>query len=230
MGIKTILFVVLLLFAVSASADDFLDSLDEQTVFVKQSLGLSSASTGRADSTIHKFIREGYIILGNMVDGVEVSDTITTVTGQLDYDIDSIMTRVETVYWHSSDSIKMMVLITPENLQSIYRSGHTLRGKVGFLALPSYFSWKNGQFKLYPPPIIAGDKIYIEGRGRVDNIMTDTAFVADFPINYRTIPVTYAIWKTAISMSMTSKAQEAWRSLGFQIEAIGLNIDAFKKK
>ena len=221
--------VVLALCAAPASADDFLDSLDEQAVFIKQSLGMKSSNPAIDDSTIHKFLREGYTIIANAVTAISITDTVTTVANQLVYSLDSLIIRVDYVYWHGADSLMALSPISPDSFAMLYKGGYTMIKKKSqsdkFKARPKYYSWTTGKINLYPVPVIKDDEIYVEGRGRVKNIIGDSTFVADFAVNYRPLPVTYATWKTALALEMWHEANEYWKLMMFQLQILKVEVD-----
>jgi hypothetical protein len=231
MVIKRLIFIICLMVVLAAPimADDFLDSLGEQREFVKTSLRITTASQRASNADIEDKIREGYSIFENALAAITVTDTITSVAYQVGYNLDSLITRVDLVYWQDTALFKVLRLIDPDSLTGLYYEGFSLLGKSGVEAIPGYYSWNQGRINFYPPFAGAGESIYVIGRGRVSNIMSDTTFVADFPVNYRSIPVTYAIWQIAIMTKEWDYAAKYEDDLRMQLQLIGLNIDVFKE-
>jgi len=253
---KKLIFVLglLVVLVMPTLADDFLDSLGEQREFVKTSLRITTASQRASNADIEDKIREGYSIFENALAAITITDTITSVAYQVGYNLDSLITRVDLVYWQDTALFKVLRLIDPDSLNNLYYEGFSLLGKSGVEAIPGYYSWNQGRINFYPPFAGAGESVYVIGRGRVKNIMVSTLywdtgvafsdttdcdgtcdstsnyeFVANFPVNYRSIPVTYAIWQIAIMTKEWDYAAKYEDDLRMQLQLIGLNIDVFKE-
>ena len=92
----------------------------------------------------------------------------------------------------------------------MFPSGYFLRAQERPNSVPDYYTWKSGAITLYPIPYYAGDSIFVDGRARVSDIMSDTTFVSDFPVTYRPLPAILATVFVARRCDLTEKAAFYW--------------------
>ncbi len=235
MDYKRILLSVVVLVVIclpTVYADDFLDSLREQCALVRQNLNIATNGSQLEDSVVAKYIREGYCILAPAVKGRQVRDTIVTVQYQEDYvvatgvtGIDSTLIEILKVRMSNKDTIKTIKHAAQEVWDTLFPEGYTLKGRTGMTAHPSYYDWVQGRITLYPVPYIAGDTIIIDGVARVHTIMTDSTFVAQFPVIYRPLVTTYATVRQAEAIEKYDKAKFYWELLLYQSQIMNLNVN-----
>lgn len=217
--------ILILLFCPSIFAADYLDDLTEQRNYVRKNLNLDTTSTAAYSALIDGFLREGYTILAPAVGGKHWTDSVISVSGQIDYALDSEMIKIQRVYWHSGLQLKSLREVPIDSFSVLFPLGMSLANKEGFWARPSYYAWSQGKIKLFPVPFYANDTFVIDGIARVDNILSDTTFVADFPVIYRPLPVIYATYRVACVYQMTELKNDYWALLQFQTMALNLDID-----
>lgn len=219
------LLIALIIMCSPVFAADYLDDLSEQRNYVYKNLNLDTSTTSVDSGLVDGFIREGYSILAPAIGGRHWTDSVFTVKNQIDYSLDSQLINVRRVYWHSANNMKSLSEVPIDSFSVLFPTGLSLMGKDGFWARPSYYAWSQGKIKLFPVPFLADDTIIVDGVARVDDILLDSTFVDQFPVNYRPLPVIYATWRVAVVKDMTEKKAEYWSLLQFQTMALNIKID-----
>jgi len=228
---------IIIIFAVvilcgSARADDYLDSLRECYTQVKQNLNMQNNGTEIADSIVAKSVREAAVLLAVATGSRETSDTFVTVSRQQRYSIDSQIVSIDRVYFISSDTLRVLKPIG--NNDPYPSSGYSLCGQNGIDRIPGYYRWvyypDSGyvSLQLYAIPCSDGDTMIVEGSGKITNIMSDSTFVSQIPVIYRSLITSYATSKTAKTLGMESDAAFYWNLMRFQMRALGIPIEIEK--
>ena len=216
---KKILLIVILLHSFAYGGDLF-DNLDSMVTTVKMNCGYQRDADNIDDSIIVTYIREGFMLMSLAVKANQIRDTVLTAQGQIDYDLDSVLT-VEKVYIKKEDSLFPLEKIDIEKAGGIFKIGKkkTLKTK----GHPGFYDWTYGRITLYPVPWRV-DTVIIDAVGKVTDIM-GTGFATDFPSVYRSLPVIYATYRTLKYKNEYVKAAEWKWDLMFAAQILNLSVN-----
>lgn len=217
------LIIILLLFTPSLFADDYLDSLQEMSVTVKQNLNFASNSPNVPDSLVFSKIRETYALFSNWVFANEIVETLITTSGVLDYAYDSLV-KINEVFWKKKDSLMSLTFEKKSNWINIFNRPVLLSENDNYLAHSTYYDQTTGRIQFYPTPDKV-DTFIIYGLGKVTNIISDSTFVTQFPITYRPAVLDYATFKVALAKQMWQSASFWGNTAANSIRMIDSTID-----
>ncbi|MFX0194825.1 MAG: hypothetical protein ACFFCW_01790 [Candidatus Hodarchaeota archaeon] len=216
-----VIFVVLLITPVWA--DDYLDSLQEMSAKVKQNLGYATNSDGVPDSLVFSKIREGYVLFSNWMKANEIVETLVTSAGVFDYAYDSIIV-IRGIFWKKGDSLNGLKEYPKDQWIDIFGRPVVLSEQEGWVAHSTYYDQTEGRIQLYPTPDKA-DTFLIYGLGKLQNIISDSTFVTQFPVGYRPAIIDYATAKTAAAKQMYEAAGIWWNIAVNTIRAVDTTIN-----
>jgi hypothetical protein len=201
---KKLIALFILLFVVNIQAADYLDSTKEIYSNIRKNLSISDAASGVEDSVVKPYVIDGAIAVSMVASGDYVIDTIIMSSGVLTYALDSSIIIVDRVMLEDSDLVYPLKLMAQKDWDDISANTRLLKEEGG-LKKPDHYDWNDGFIHVYPSPI-AVDTLIIHGYKKVISVVTDSAFVANFPLTYRPAVVYYATSLLALKLGMTDAA------------------------
>jgi len=198
---RLILIAVLLVFAASVSAADFMDSFAEYQTQIRLNLGVTATNTSyAADTTLNRVIRLSAIHINNLLKTYKTINEFVTVYHDGSYDLDSVI-GVIYVEWSKNDSVKALVY-APKG-QWYQLEVQEIASQKDYKKRPSYYDFVDGTLYLFPAPVIAGDTIRVTGWEKIGNISA-AASLTDIKQRYRTAVLAYATYRMALSRTHPS--------------------------
>lgn len=194
---KIIILILCLSVYAPVMADDYADSLTEIASIVRQNLNVWGSSAKLPDSVVFNSVREGFISLAPILYAREFTDTVYTDTGQFQYAIDSQFLVVDMIFYKSGFNMLTVPLIDADSFNIIYSTPMILKAGEENQSIPTYCNWRGTYLRFYPVPIKV-DTFIVSGFAKVVDLMSDTTFVADFPVTYRPAVIAYATAHAAL--------------------------------
>ncbi len=161
---KKLLAVFLLLFVMSAQADEYVDDIVDGIRRVKMNVGWSTATDVKIDSIIRGYYQEGAMIVSIATDGKLFVDTVMTVAYNHMQAYDTLIQRVTDVQIFSKDSLHILKWMARDFWDTASAVNEVLVPEDAFPdRLPTHYDWSSGYLFMMPPPVKAGDSLLIVG-------------------------------------------------------------------
>lgn len=186
------------LFLSTAQSADLLDKYRDYRYAIKQALGIDTASTMYADTTLNQFIRLSQLHVSPLIRFRQKEFSVITTYKQNRYTLDTMITGIEVVEWKKIDSVKSLIY-APKNSWYQLPVKQSKDEPEAYARRPSYYDYTDSLIFLYPVPIEVGDTIRILAWVKLPNVASDSLALIAIPIEYRDAVLKYATYKTAQS-------------------------------
>lgn len=196
---KRLLFVFVVLFLyVPIRGAGVLEVFQNYRHAIKQSLGLDTASSAIADTTLNEYVRRAVLQITPLLQPRLVEDSIVTTANENIYSLDTLTVGISSVQWRNVDSIKSLIYAPREVWYQLKVNPNTSNEGNPYDQRPSYYDYADSQIFLYPIPTIADDAFYIMSWFKLSNAHEkDSLF--QIPVQYRMAVLGYATYLTARS-------------------------------
>lgn len=186
------------LLSATAQSADLLDKFRDYRYAIKQALGLDTASTMYADTTLNQNIRLSVLHVTPITQYRQKEFSIPTTYKQNRYTLDTLVSGIISVEWKKIDSVKSLVYIPRFSWYQMPKK-QTTTEDTPYDRRPDYYDYTDSLLFLYPVPIIVGDTIRILAWTKPIDLATDSLELTTIPIEYRDAVLKYATYMTAKS-------------------------------